>query len=221
MADQTSIQAAIARGYAIAASKLGAPVQQIRPTGPLLPLQQPVLNTLPAFFDQDPSFGMKKAWSRRSAGGAEGYASIDTTNVLPGDILVGADTYFVTRFEPIRPLQVALTNTVFDILTDAPEVDPGPRGRNGRVLNGPSANTPAIATRWPAWKGVGGRAEIDPTRLPSDAKAPSWSVLLPIIPGITIVRQNILREASGLTMTISAAIETQYGWQLIANEDDV
>ena len=221
MVDQAAIQGHVAYGYGKAAAKLGATIQQIRPTTALLPLQQPPHATPIAFFDQDAAFGMAKPWSRRTGGGADGFAALDTADVLPGDLLIGADIYFVTRFEPVRPLQVVLTNVLFDILEDAEEAAPGPRGRGGRVLGGVNANVEPIATGWPAWKSVGGRAETDPTRLPGDVRAPSWSVLLPPIPGVTLTRQMILREPSGLTLTISAAVLSEFGWQLIAGENDL
>jgi hypothetical protein len=219
MVTQAAIQAHVAFGYAKAAAVLGAAVQQIRPTTAFLPLTQPVHATPTAFFDQDASFGMKKPWSRRTAGGAEGFVAIDTTDVLPGDILVGADVYFVTRYEPIRPCQVVLTDTLMDILEPAAAatpgvIQPGVVSQQGRT----STNTPVIATGWPAAKRAGGRSEIDATKLPSDARATSWTVLLPLIPGITITRQTLLRDETGIEYTVSAANLSQFGYELIAVE---
>ncbi|MCQ8279869.1 hypothetical protein NFI95_15600 [Acetobacteraceae bacterium KSS8] len=214
MVAQAAIQRHVAFGYAKAAAVLGAPVQQIRPTAAMLPLQQPTHATLTAFFDQDAAFGMKKPWSRRTAGGSEGFAALDTTDVLPGDILVGVDTYFVTRFEPIRPCQVILTNTLFDVLASSSVIAPDPSGYRGRTR---AQDTP-IATGWPGNKRAGGRSEIDPAKLPSDSKAASWTILLPPIPGVTIVRETMLRDGDGQLYQVAAANLEPFGWTLIAVE---
>ena len=205
-----SLAAAAASGYGIAAGILGLPVRQVRPTDATGLLNATTIGQPPAYFDQDPAVGMKRAWNRIKA---EGYVCIDPTVVAVGDYLIGSDTYFVQRVEPFRAVEVVLCNRTLAFSNEAPSAPETP-GANPYAAPNPALSSD-IASDWPASVLLKTRGEADAARLPSDVRAAYFEALVPAIPGVALQSGYRATDEIGNAYQLVSVELTHWGYRLL------
>ena len=208
--NQAEIQAKVAFGLGKAAQYVGAMVTQYRPIGSANPMSAAAHGTLLAAFDQDGTLSLAKpqAWDKPFV-----FAAMDTTDVASGDILVGLDTYFVARFEPMRPPLCVLTNRVVAFLTEAD--GEGAAFGEGAGFSGRAASTDvAVASGWPAAVIPKSRGTPDPLKLPTDTMEARFEVFAPRIPGVTLTAGMRMTDDLGAAAIIETAELQPHGWHL-------
>lgn len=207
--DQARVQSHIGRGLAKAASILGTAFAQYRPATPLDPLLPgSLVGMLPCAIGSNSNIHFEVPSSSD-----QGFALLlaDPTKLLAGDYLVGPDTYFVSRIEPLLPAWGVLCNMTFDILDTAQVTAPGTNVYGG-VL---SANNTLLARGWPMSMRAKARGEQDPTKLPSDTRSAFFEILMPAIPGLTLGLGLCLRDVNAQIYMIMSSETTSYGCKLI------
>ncbi len=136
----------------------------------------------------------------------------DTSVLLPGDYLVGANTWFVSHLEPLRPASCILCNHTVTISTPAAASQAGTNAYGGRT----ALTDTILASGWPASVLAKTHIDIDPTRLPSDTKTSYYEVLLPVIAGVELSFGMLLQDELEQNYTISSAESSIAGWRLLA-----
>lgn len=210
--DQAGIQAKVARGFAIAARFLGSPYVQIRPTTATEPLTQPSFSTLQANFDQAAAFPLTgpAPWGKPTR-----FGLFDTTDVQAGDYFVGQPEpgliLFVASFLPMEPPLCIVCNRTVDLYQPAAPSQSGLSPYAGRT----DGTDTLLASKWPVSLLTKTRGDADPTRLPSDVRAAYYEVLMPAIPGTTILPTMRLMDEVGNDYVITTAELSPYGWRLL------
>lgn len=211
MVDQSYIQSKINFGYGKAATFLGAPYKQYRPTDPLNPLGN-LLGTIMADFDIDPVFSHK---APAPFGKPLYYGLYDGTNVQVGDYLIASGdnrTFFVAGMEPNKPPLCVYCNRIIAI--NRPQPQPiGDGYYGGDIRRG--GETP-LMTGWPASALQGVRGEKGPANLPGDTRMPWANFLLPSFALVTIEQADLVSDDIGRTFTVSSSELTELGWRLTA-----
>ncbi|MCE2563654.1 hypothetical protein [Komagataeibacter sp. FNDCF1] len=205
--DQTTLCHLAARGFARAASRIGAPAIQYRPVTPASPCATPHAQVMAAF-SNDRAFGFAgpALWDVPFV-----FALLDTADVLAGDIVIcGADTYFIARAEPFRPPLCVLCNAVVAISTTTAVVadvaSPGGYATSGDV----SAQT-TIASGWPAMIRPGSGAGVPGPVQPGTIHTGGYEMFLPAIPTLTLQPAMWVSDGAGSRYTIGGARVSPWG----------
>lgn len=205
---QSLINTKIALGLARAASIVGSTQSLYRPTSASLPVAGTPFGNIYCAFDIRPDFKLLA-----TAQPNHSYAALlaDPTIVQRGDYLVGEDTYFVARVEPLRPALCVLCDQTLDFLDTDTTTSAGTNAYGGRT----SDTDGIIAEGWPVSMTVRTRGETDITKLPSDTRAAYYDVLAPPIPGILLTFGMRIQDSNAQDYEIISAEMSQFGWRLL------
>jgi hypothetical protein len=207
--DGATLQQRIYAGYARTAAQIGLPYQLFRATSAFNPMAGPGLAALPAAFSSaDLRFELPQAYGR-----ATWQAVLDGTQLLVGDILIGAKTYFVAGLQALLPILVVEAPHQVDIRRPFREAGVGYQPAYGGTT--PSGET-AIMAQWPASILAGTKSEATGATLPDDLKAPFWDVLMPAWPGVQLLTADVVQDELGRRFAIASAEITPLGWRLTA-----
>ena len=205
---QSTINARIALGLAKAASILGTNQSLYRPTTAFLPISGSPLASLQCAFDINPNFRLVA-----TAQPGHSYAAMlaDPTLVQQGDYLVGDDTHFVARVEPLRPALCVLCTQVVDFLSNGNTTNAGTNAYGGRTDD----TDALIAQGWAVSMSARTHSEQDVTKLPSDTRAAYYDVLVPPIPDVTLSFGMRLQDSTGQDYEIVSTELSPFGWRLL------
>jgi len=207
--NQAIVQAHIDLGLAKAAAALGASLQHYRPASAMNPISPATsLSTLTAAFDAESRLAVRSA---TPPGHPFALLISDPSQVDEGDYLVGADTYFVSRIEPLRPAWVVLCNGIFDILDTAQTTSAGTNSYGGVTSSGDTL----VASGWPMSMLSKTRGEPDVTKLPSDTHSAFYEVLMPSIPGFTLGLGLCLQDQNSQLYEVMSFETTAFGCKLM------
>lgn len=214
MVSQATIQAKVNKGSAIAAVKAGVACAWFRANSAANPLaggnQRGTLQVL-----LDTSAGMGQRAPRRRDKPEEWFGAFDITGVALGDYLVtpASETFFITTLDPFRPARLVLCNRVVAISEPAPMQGVGEIAGYGGDEAGLET---VLASGWPCAIAQGNRVEPAAAALPGDVRLPWSSVLLPVIPGVTLRNDLILTDDQGFRRIVSSTELTPLGWRCTA-----
>ena len=211
MVSQATVNAKVAYGFAKAAIALGADCDWYRPTAATAPISTSMqMGVIKAAFQipntayTTPSNYAKPLW----------WGLFYTALVQAGDYLVDPllGTYFVASVEPIHyPLCVSC-NRVVTVSRPAAVAGFGAQPYSGDVF---STMAPLL-TGWPVSLLNGTKGENGSVALPGDVKMPWAAVLMPALPGVTILMGDVLTDDLGRRFIVSAAELTGLGWRMTA-----
>ena len=208
--DQSRLQALIARGLARCGFITGASFLQYRPTQSMDPIGSGTsIATITCAFDFSRDLGLV---TPTPPGHPFVLMLLDPALVLAGDLLVGIETYFVSRVQVLQPAWCVLCNAALSIVDVAATTLAGTNVYGGQV----SATNTILASGWPASMLARTRGEQDVTKLPSDTRAAYFEVLLPTMPGVTIGVGMELQDSNKQNYSIMSAELSAYGWKLLA-----
>jgi len=205
---QSTINTKIALGLARAASIVGSAQALYRPTSSNLPVTGIPFSNIYCAFDVRPDF---KLFSTAQPNHSYAALLADPTIVQRGDYLVGEDTHFVARIEPLRPALCVLCDQTLDFLSGDTSTSAGTNAYGGRT----SDTDVVIAEGWPVSMSVRTRGETDVTKLPSDTRAAYYDVLAPPIPGISLTFGMRVRDIASQDYEIVSAEMSHFGWRLL------
>ena len=187
-----SIQATIYAGYGIAASVLGVPCQQYRPTGPNNLVATPIA-TLQAAFDTRPDFSFKAPSLYAKP---QWYGLFDASTVQVGDYIIHPTlgTFFVASLEPLHSPLLNSCNRTISVMR------PNPASGAGFVSDyggdNPADELP-ILTAWPVSLLTKSRGERGDTNLPGDTRIPWVEVLMPALSGYAVKFSDVVCDEAG------------------------
>lgn len=206
---QCTINQKIAMGLARAASIVGASQALYRPTSVSSPISGTPFRSIYCAFDVRPDFKLLS-----TAQPNHSYAALlaDPTLVLQGDYIVGDDTYFVARVEPLRPALCVLCDQTIDFLNTDVSTSAGTNAYGGRT----SATDDVVAQAWPVSMTARTRAEQDVTKLPSDTRSAYYDILAPPIPGLWLTFGMRIQDSNDQQYEIVSAELSPFGWRLLA-----
>ena len=207
--NQSELDALIAKGLARAAERVGSAYSIFRASTAFEPLATTPVGTVMAIFDPSTALTLTGVEDRN---GSSGSLLGDFSNLLPGDYLVGVNTWFVSHIEPLRAASCVRCNRTLSIASPLAAFTTGASSYGGRV---PATDT-VIASAWPA--SILTKTHLDTTnaRLPGDVRTVFVEVLLPVIPGVTISHGQMLLDECGQTYAVSASELSDRGWRLEA-----
>ena len=209
MTDQTSIQAKIWRGYAIAAQKLGLSYAHYRPLTAANPISAPnQLAALPASFSPDggykkPSGYGKPIWQ----------CLADGSQLLVGDYLAGGSTYFIAAMQPLLPIIAVECNRTVTLFRVAANPNAGAQGYSGMTAQ----NEIAYATGFPCSVLQGTKGEKNDAGLPADTRLPWWSILIPAAVGAARYG-DLITDDLGNRYVASSVELTDLGYRITASQ---
>ena len=208
MVDFDPIDDAIQRGRGLAAIAVGTLHDLHRPGGAELPLQGgTAIMRMPALFM--PSSNRALAYGHPLF-----EATFDASYTRPGDYLVGPQyTWFVASQAPLLPvLCVKATRTVNIARTGMTNgVGLGAYGGLQR-----SAMQPVLRG-WPVSMVAHGTG-LDRADLPADASLGGWSLLLPVLPAITLRTGDLVTDDLGRAGVVVSVELSDYGWRLLVRQ---
>ena len=208
--DQTHIQAHISKGLAKAASIIGTGLTQYRPVTTMDPiLAGSAIGTVMCAVDVNATFTFASPVPPEHP---FTFLLADPGLLQAGDYLVGTDTYFVSRIEPLQPAWCVLCNMTLDILDTAQSSSAGSNSYGGVT----SANNTLLARGWPMSMLAKTRGEQDVTKLPSDTRSAFFELFMPSIPGLTLGLGLCLRDLNAQIYVVMSFETTAYGCKLIA-----
>lgn len=205
---QSTINARIGLGLSKAASILGTNQTLYRPTTAFLPISGSPQANIQCAFDINPDFRLIA-----TAQPAHSYAVMlaDPALVQEGDYLVGDDTHFVARVEPLRPALCVLCTQVVDFLSTDITTNAGTNAYGGRTDD----TDALVAQGWAVSMSARTHSEQDVTKLPSDTRAAYYDVLAPPIPNVTLSFGMRLQDNTGQVYEIVSAELSPFGWRLL------
>lgn len=206
---QSVINTKIALALARAASIIGSNQALYRPTAANAPISGVPYGSLYCAFDIRPDFKLLS-----TAQPNHSYASLlaDPSKVQQGDYLVGDDTHFVVRLEPLRPALCVLCDQTVDFLSTDVATIAGTNAYGGRTSDTDSV----LAQGWPVSMSARTRGGQDVTKLPSDIRSAYYDVLAPPIPGIELSFGMRIRDINLQDYEIVSAELSLFGWKLLA-----
>ena len=203
------IQHAIYAGAAAGAQASGRPHQVYRPTDALNPVQPgSLVATLPAAFSGDLSYGFKAA---KDYADATWSCVVDGNQTRPGDVLMGASTWFIASQEPLLPILAVRCNAVASLSR------PSKAGRGGgrQAYGGDTERTEtALMAGWPCSLLQGTKGERGDVQLPGDVRMPWFNVIMPAMAGVELLTDDVLTDGLGHRYKVSSAELTAMGWRL-------
>lgn len=212
MVDNTLIQTRIDAGYSKAASALGEVYQYYRVAGPLNPLVNP-LGSLSMWATTDPAL---KGTTPPAFGKPQWFGAMERAGVMVGDYLVGPlGTFFISTLTYPAPVGLVLCNQTISI---ARAQDSLPVGASLQRFGTSLQNTNNIITCWPASVlQLGGGEKMTTTNfnLPTDAKLPGMTILLPAT-ALPIRFNDLITDANGQRYMVASVEATALGWRLTA-----
>lgn len=205
---QSIINTKIALGLARAASIVGSTQALYRPTSANLPTTGTPFASIYCAFDVKPDFKLLS-----TAQPNHSYAALlaDPTIVQRGDYIVGEDTYFVSRVEPLRPALCVLCDQTVDFLSTDTTTVAGTNSYGGRTTD----TDTVIAEGWPVSMSARTRGDVDVTKLPSDTRAAYYDVLAPPIPGVLLTFGMRIQDSNAQDYEVISAEISQFGWRLM------
>ncbi len=143
------------------------------------------------------------------------YGIFDAAYTRPGDYLVQAATvWFIAAQQRLLPVLCVQTNRVVSFSRPAAPSNTGVNSYGGITTD---TNQPLL-TNWPASVlGVAGRGH-PAAELPSDGSMPYWTVLLPAVPGVTLLPSDLMADDLGRNAVVAAAELTDLGWRLTVKQ---
>lgn len=205
-------------GYSLTSQVLGSTYSQYRPTAATAAIVSGnLLGTMSAWLTTDPAL---KGPGQPLPGKPLWYGAFDRSNVDVGDYLVGPDgTFFVASLVyPGAPMLVWCNRTL--TLQRAVGTLPlGPAGAGS--YGGTSVQNPVtVLTAWPgSLLQMSSGSKMAPTgmSLPSDAKLPGVSIMLPPLPaGLSVEWNDIVVDEVGQRYSVAMTELTPLGWRLTA-----
>ncbi|GBR68916.1 hypothetical protein [Gluconobacter kanchanaburiensis] len=187
---QTMIAARLSRGYARAATVLGASGEQYRPSGGVLPME--TLHAQPTLaFDVDAEFSFTQpiGWGIPTE-----YVLTDRRDDTEvGDILVASGrTYFVASVEPLRPpLCVVCSRTV--------------------SVSGVTGTVQTLVSECPAGIIMRAKGESSGSGVPGATRPGQSVIYLPLLPGVVLTPYMTVTTDLGTTYTINAVEISEFG----------
>ena len=205
---QATINDKVSLGLGKAASILGASQMLYRPMTAYQPVSGAPVGSINCAFDVNPDF---RLISTAQAG--HSYAALlpDPSTLRPGDYLVGEDTHFIARVEPLRPALCVLCNQTIDISSTDLVTNAGTNAYGGRTDD----TDTIVAQGWPVSMSVRTHSEQDVTKLPSDTRAAYYDVLMPPIPAVMLAFGMRVQDAAGQDYEIVSAELSSFGWRLL------
>ncbi len=205
----SNIQDAIYNGYNIAATVLGFPYRQYRPSAAANPTGGEPLATLSASFSTGAGYTYPKGGSYKDV---VWNALVDGRQVEVGDYLVNDvhGTYFIAATQDLLPILAVKCNHTLTVY------DPGPTKIFGADSNygGTTAGTEVpIMTNWPGSLILDQRGRVTEVGLPTDLPSPFFQLLLPILDGADLRTTCFIVDDDGRRYTVSAAEKGLLGWR--------
>jgi hypothetical protein len=210
--DPVKLQDRIHWGLNIAARAVGADADVYRPSGfaePLAP-ENRYLRLRAAFTARDGKFAHPNAY-----GDALWYGIFDAAYTRSGDYLVQADSvWFIAAQQRLVPVLCVQTNRVVSFSRPAAPSSTGVNTYGGVI----TATNEVLLTNWPASVlGVVGKGHPS-ADLPSDSLVPYWTVLLPAIPGITLLPSDLMIDDLARNAAVVATELTDLGWRITVRQ---
>lgn len=202
------IEDRIARGKGIAARLIGREHELFRPRGGAGPLSSGNrVMRLCASFDAGGS-----AYRRAGRYGDALWTGLfDAAYTRPGDYLSGpSGIYFIASQEGLLPVLCVRTSRTLSVGRAA-----APGTGTGSYGGVSQASLVPLLQDWPASvlaAGGGGQGY-----LPTDTKAPYWTVLLPRLP-VVLQSSDVVSDDAGRSFTVASAEETELGWRLLVKQ---
>jgi hypothetical protein len=211
--DGPTLQAKIYEGYAKAATRLGLPCSQYRPTSALLPAIAAgnLLQTLSASFNAQ-DFKYAKA---QGYGKATWSCLADGAQLAPGDYLVRPDgvAFYIAALQPLLPISAIECNRTINVLRPQQQSGVGAQGYGGDTV---AAET-LLVSQFPASVLVGTKSDRSLVNLPGDVRNPAWNILLPALPGSVLLRnEDVITDDQARRYVISSAELSELGWRINA-----
>lgn len=202
---QAKLDRLVGRGLSKAASRLGVPFSVFRAVDQTSPLAGVPAGSVNLAYTSGTAFDFRDALPP-----SKPYVHLlcDASSLLAGDYLVGTETLFVLRKDPLRPASGVLCNVLLSVLQAPATPQPGTNGYGGYT----SDSSAIVADDWPASLLLKNRTEADPTRLPSDTRSAYYCALLPNIPGVSIRAGMFLKDSAGALYRIASAQGSAFGW---------
>ena len=206
--DFDPIDDVIQRGRGIAAFRVGQMHTLHRPRNAGQPLAgATAIMAMPALFT--PSVGRSASYGHPLYEGV-----FDASYTAAGDFLVGkALTWFVANQSPLLPVLCVKTTRVVDVRRMQAPAGIGLSGYGGLQRSG--AQT--VLSGWPASVVAHGLG-LDRADLPADPPLGGWSVLLPVLPGVTLRSGDLITDDIGRAGVVSAAELSDLGWRLLVRQ---
>ncbi len=179
-----------------------------RPTTAYMPVSGSPFGSIHCAFDNNPSF---KLISTAQPGHSYAALLADPSVVQQGDYLVGDDTHFVARIEPLRPALCVLCNQTVDFLNTDVTTSAGTNAYGGRTDD----TDAIIAQSWPVSMCARTHSEQDVTKLPSDTRSAYFDVLAPPMPTVVLAFGMRLQDNVGQDYEIVSAESSLFGWRLL------
>jgi len=202
----------IAKGYAKAASKVGASFNLYRPSGASSPLDiSRKVGTLYASFTPHSASGF--SYKRPSDYTSSLYHGMfDTREVEVGDYLTHATqgTWFVAGMDPIQPPLCIECQRTVTITRPSGATQVGLNSYGGNV---PETETP-VMSGWPASLLDSGKGQTKKYGdLPGDVGTGIWELLLPLVPGVLVRDADIMVDDLGRRYVLGSCELQDYGWR--------
>jgi len=205
---QSIIAARVGFGLSRAAGILGTDIKLFRPTTATRPVSGDPLMTLYGEFDVSALFAMRS--TERSNDSFVSFLG-DPNQVQVGDYLVGRETHFVARVEPLRPALCVLCDQVVNVLSTVTATAAGTNAYGGRT----DATDTLVAEGWPVSMMARGRVSSSSTKLPSDTRTIYYEVLMPPVPGLTLSFGMRLQDSDAQEYEVTSAELSPFGWKLL------
>lgn len=206
------LQDRIYRGLNAAARALGVDTDAYRPAGPSDPLaaKNRFLRLHAAFTARDGRFAHPNAY-----GDSIWYGMFDAAYTRPGDYLVQQNgIWFIAAQHRLLPVLCVQTNRSVSFWRPAAPSSTGANEYGGVTTSSNSL----LLMNWPvSVLGVTGRGHSS-ADLPSDSSVPYWTVLMPAVPGVTLLQSDLMTDDLGRTAVVDAAELTDLGWRVTVKQ---
>lgn len=208
MAFVDKIQGYVNLGQGLAAQFLGATYAHYRPqsSGKVL-TENNMIEELNLSFDSDPTFS-----HRRPAIFASQiyYGLFDYTNTNIGDYFwdYGQHIFYVSNFEPLKPIELVRCNRTVSVLR--------PAASSGQSNGYGGDTTPVtLMSEWPCSILSGGVRDRNEDHTPGSVKDFGVTITLPYYTGIEINTYDVIIDDVNRRYVISENERTALGWRLL------
>jgi len=199
-------------GLNVAARSTGAVTSAYRPCGvdhPLAP-ENRFLRLHAAFCGIDGKFSRPNAY-----GNALWRGIFDAAYTQPGDYLVQDDAiWFIAAQPKLAAALCVRTNRTVSFTRPTAQTSTGVNSYGGVT----AANVTPIMTGWPA-SVLAATREVRPlAKLPGDAAASTWTVLLPACPQVILKTADLMSDDLGRGGVVAMTELTDLGWRLAVRQ---